>query len=392
MSRPQVRVVVLGYIIRGPVGGLAWHHLQYVDGLARLGYDVRFIEDSDDFPGCYDPSRHVTDCDPSFGISFAADAFSRLGLSDHWSYYDAHLNRWMGAPGGDEFCRSADVVLNISGMNPLREWTERAPVRAFIDTDPLFTQVRNLTAAAPRLRAAGHNVFLSFGENFGKASCKVPDDGFAWIPTRQPIVISRWSDIAPPHSAPYTTVMQWESYPAVTMGGQSWGAKAASFGPFVDLPSEAQVPLEIALGGEDAPREILTRAGWRVTNPLVVADTPLGYQEYIRRSRGEVTVAKHGYVTSNCGWFSERSAAYLASGRPVVTQDTGFAEWLPSGSGVLAFRNRQELLESLVEVERDYDLHRRRARQLAEQFFDSDGVLTRLMSDVARNPPSPAQG
>ncbi len=191
MNGERMRIVVLGYVVRGPIGGLAWHHLQYVDGLNRLGHDVRFVEDSDDFAGCYDPSRHVTDADPSFGLRFAADAFGRLGLTEKWSYFDAHSNRWAGAPSAEEFCRSADMVLNVSGVNPLREWTARPSVRVFVDTDPLFTQVHNLPDEAARSRVAGHNVFFSFGENIGKPSSTVPDDGFPRQPTRQPIVLSR---------------------------------------------------------------------------------------------------------------------------------------------------------------------------------------------------------
>ena len=142
----RLRIVVLGYIVRGPLGGLAWHHLQYVLGLAQLGHDVYFLEDSDDYPSCYDPSRHVFDTDPTYGLRFASSTFERLGLTERWAYHDAHTSQWFG-PCGEritDVCRDAVLALNVSGLNPLRPWLLQVPKRIFIDTDPVFTQIRHL--------------------------------------------------------------------------------------------------------------------------------------------------------------------------------------------------------------------------------------------------------
>jgi hypothetical protein len=387
-----VRITVLGYIVRGPIGGLAWHHLQYVLGLVRLGHDVRFIEDSDDYPGCYDPARHVVDCDPSYGLGFAADAFGRLGLEGIWSYYDAHTHRWLGpdARGAEDFCRSADLLLNLSRSNPLRDWTHDTPIRVLVDTDPAFTQVRHLSDPAAKARALLHNAFFTFGENIPRGTARVPDDGFPWQATRQPVVLEQWRVVPPPAGASYTTIMQWESYRTLEHDGVSYGTKSVSFQPYLNFPDQTTPPLEIALGSPSAPRDILRLNGWSIADPLRVARTPWDYQDYIRRSRGEFSVAKQGYVISNSGWFSERSAAYLASGRPVVTQDTGFSEWLRVAEGLLTFREPQEAAAALSEVERDYTRHSRRARALAEDYFDSDPILTRLIEQAiaqAQNSP-----
>ena len=151
-SIDRLRIVVLGYIVRGPIGGMAWHHLQYVLGLKALGHDVLFIEDSDDYPSCYDPSRHVVDGNPTYGLAFATEAFRRLGLGESWAFYDAHTGAWHGAAASwaTRFCETADLVLNVSGVNPLRPWTAPIERRVFLDTDPLFTQIRHLTDAAKR--------------------------------------------------------------------------------------------------------------------------------------------------------------------------------------------------------------------------------------------------
>ncbi len=383
----RLRIAVLGYIVRGPIGGLAWHHLQYVLGLARLGHDVRFVEDSDDYPACYDPSRHLTDTDPTYGLSFAADAFERFGMGDTWSYHDAHTGRWLGGGGaeGREFCESADIALNLSGMNPMRDWTRDIPVRVLVDTDPVFMQVRHLTNPAARERAKEHNRFFTFAENVERGTALIPDDGFNWKATRQPIVLDLWQVTSPPPDAHFTTVMQWESYPAVEHNGIRYGTKSASFQSYLDLPRRTDVALEVALGGEAAPRDLLRANGWSVADPLSVARTPWDYQRYIANSRGELAVAKQGYVASRSGWFSERSAAFLASGRPVVTQDTGFTDWLPAGCGVVAFENPEETLAALKGIERDYANQSQRARELAEEYFDSSEILSRLIKAATTN-------
>jgi hypothetical protein len=388
MMRERLRIIVLGYIVRGPMGGMAWHHLQYVLGLHRLGHDVYFVEDSDDFPSCYDPSRGVMDIDPSYGLHFASHAFARLGLADRWAYHDVHTGRWLGpcsdrAPG---VFLSADAVLNVSGVNPLRPWLEQVPVRVLIDTDPLFTQVRHLTDAAALERTRQHTAFFTFGENIPRGTSRVPSDGLPWRATRQPIVLDSWPVTPGPVRGHFTTVMQWDSYPAREYEGQRYGMKAESFGPYINLPGSTGETLELALGSPSAPRGWLTDRGWALEDPLSVTRDLWTYQSYIQESKSEFAVAKDGYVRAWSGWFSERSAAYLASGRPVVAQDSGFSEWLPVGEGILAFRDVEEAVEAIREVSNHYTDHCRSARALAEGYFDARDVLVRLLESAATKP------
>jgi hypothetical protein len=386
----RLTVVVLGYIVRGPLGGLAWHHLQYVMGLAVLGHDVYFLEDSDDYPSCCDPSRDTTGVDPSYGLKFIARCFGQVGLGNHWAYHDAHAARWHGPCAGriPEVCRQADLLLNLSGINPLRPWCLEVPARALVDTDPIFTQVRHLQDPSARHRALQHTVFFSFGENFGLPGCSTPDDGLPWRPTRQPVVLDAWPVTPGPAGGKFTTVMQWDSYRGRTHEGRRYGMKSDSFGPYWELPRQAGPHFELAVGSESAPRETLRDAGWAVRDPLEVTRDPWTYQEYLRQSRAEFGVAKHGYVVTRSGWFSERSAAYLASGRPVVVQDTGFSNWLPAGRGVLAFQNPEEALAGIDSVNSDYQAHCRAARALAEEHFDAGKVLPRLLEQTLERPPA----
>jgi hypothetical protein len=360
-----------------------WHYLQYVLGLARMGHDVCFLEDSGDSRWCcYDPSRHLFDKDPTFGLNFAARAFQSAGIADRWGYYDAHTNRWHGplAQSALDFCADALLLLNLSGENQLRSWTRTIPNRAFVDTDPVFTQIRHLTDAARRENAAQHTAFFSFAENISRGAA-IPDDGFRWQPTRQPIVLDVWPVVPAPETGRFTTVMQWESYTPREYQGRRFGLKSDSFMPYLDLPSRVGHLFEIAVGGRTGPR-VLGEHGWIVSDPLEVIPDPLGYQRFLQRSKAEFTVAKHGYVVSRSGWFSERSAAYLASGRPVVAEDTGFREHIPSAAGLLPFSSPDEAAGAVIDVIEHYEHHCRAARALAEAQFDSRQVLQKLLDCV----------
>jgi hypothetical protein len=384
----RLRIIVGGYIVRGPLGGYAWYHLQYVLGLAGLGHDVYFVEDSDDYPSCYDPVRDVMDTDPSYGLAFVDRLFSRADLGARWAYYDAHASRWLGPCSQQivSLCETADLYINVAGVNPLRPWLRRIPGRALIDQDPVFTQIRHLTDPAAREQAAAHTAFFTFGENLCAGRAAVPHDGFPWQPTRQPVVLRAEAVTPGPAGGKFTTVMQWHSYPAREYGGVRYGMKSDSFDPYLDLPARVGRVLELAVGSPKAPRAMLRRNGWTIRDPRGPTHDLGAYRRYIRRSKAEFSVAKHGYVVSRSGWFSERSLAYLAAGRPVLVQDTGFTEWLHAGAGVIAFTAPDEAVAGVEEINRRYEFHCRAAREVAEAYFDARRVLPDLLERSTRAP------
>jgi hypothetical protein len=386
-SSSQLRIIVLGYIVRGPLGGMVWSNLQYLMGLARLGHDVYFVEDSDDYPSCYDPVRDVVDTDASYGLGFAARELERIGLAGRWAYWDAHTSRWLG-PCADrilEVCATADLVLNLCGVNPVRSWLLGIEVRALVDEDPAFTQIRHLTDPAARDRALHHTVFFSFAENLGASGCAIPDDGFPWQTTRQPVVMDALAVTPAPPDGKFTTVMQWQSYPAREHAGVRYGMKSDSFMPYITLPLRAGPIFEVALGGPGAPRDLLRAKGWLVRDSREPTPDVPTYLRYIQQSRAEWSVAKHGYVVSRSGWFSERSVTYLASGRPVLIQDTGFSDWLPTGAGIVAFASPDQAVAGVEAINSRYGFHSRTARAIAEEYFDSRKVLARLIERAMRN-------
>lgn len=388
----KLRVVVMGYVVRGPLGGMAWSDLQYLASLKALGHEVVYVEDSDDYPSCYDPTTNETTADPTYGLAFARDALERVGLADDWSFFDSHSQSWHGplAPAGSSVFSEADVLLNLAGVNPLREWALQIPMRILVDQDPAFTQIKNLTDPARAAFTRDHTSFATFAVNIGDPACSVPDDGIPWRPTRQPVIADRYRATEGPVDGSFTTVMQWESYPAVEFAGSHFGTKSTSFEDYLALPGQTDVRLELALGAPADTRDRLEAAGWSTIDPRGVTRTPATYEDYIRGSKGEFGIAKHGYVSTRSGWFSERSLAYMVNARPVVIQDTGFSRLLPVGAGVLSFTSPEEAREGLRSVEIDYRRHCKMARSVVAEYFEGRKVVQDLLEAATRKPSAPA--
>jgi hypothetical protein len=223
-----------------------------------------------------------------------------------------------------------------------------------------------------------HKLF-TYGENCHLSGCAMPTAGVKWLPTRQPVVLDQWTVSPGDPMAPLTTLINWTAYGATTYQGRIYGQKDMSFEPFIDLPRRAERNMEIALGGPPEVRQRLEAGGWRITDPLAVSRDPWTYQAFIKRSRGEFCVAKHGYVTTRSGWFSDRSASYLAMGRPVVLEDTGFSDWLPCGHGLLAYTDAPGAVRAVHALDEDYPAHCRAARAIAETYFNASVVLGHLL-------------
>lgn len=392
--KSQLRIIVSGLIAQYPVGGVTWDYLQYVLGLLQLGHDVYYIEDSDQWP--YHPVEGGLGKDGAYNAAYLAGVMSRFGLANRWAYRfpggslpngTVFPEAWFGL--SDErrrtVVRSADLLINVS--SGIGDPTRYGEVRrlAYVDTDPVFTQIRAMVEPDFHDHIDAHQVHFSYGERLSEVAdgaAAVPGTGHRWRPMRKPIALSEWHPSAPRREV-FTTVMNWTSYHDVTYCGRSYGQKDEEFVHFFDLPGlVASTALELAVGTgrtRRAPLERLLAHGWQVVDPRHVCPDLDRYRTYIESSKAEWTVAKQGYVLGQVGWFSGRSACYLAAGRPVVVQDTGFASVLPVGEGLLVFRTLEEAAAAIAEVNADYGRHARAARDVAEQCFDATKVLTRLI-------------
>ena len=391
-------IVVGGYLGLVPAAGVTWDYVQYPAGFAALGHDVFYLEDTRLWPVYQPAGSDWGDCSAS--VSHVAAVMAEFGLAGRWAYRDEASGRCFGLTEVQlrEVCRSADVFVNVSCSTFLRDEYRAIPVRVLVDTDPMFTQVQLVsqqmfTPGSPGLRelVEGHTHHFTFGESVGRPECLMPDCGVAWRPTRQPVRLDLWPAAEPVRDragSAYTTLMNWTAGKALEHAGTTWGQKDVELRRLFELPSAVpEIPLAVAVGqtggaGEPFPAAEARAAGWRVLDPEACAPDCAGYREFIAGSLGELSVAKETYVKARTGWFSCRSACYLASGRPVVTQDTGWTAHLPAGRGLLAFDTLATAAEALRSVEEDPVAHARAARELAEEFFDSRHVLTRMLQEA----------
>jgi hypothetical protein len=312
-----------------------------------------------------------------------ASLMERFGLDGHWSLLDESTGNVAGVPLHKvvERTRRSAFLLNVMGYWTEPEILDAAPRRVFLDIDPGFPQMWHALGLADVF--AGHDAFVTIGENIGRPDCAVPTCGLPWITTPQPVVLDQWPAQDGPGRA-VTSVASWRgAYGPVDFEGHRYGLRVHELRRFAALPGRSPLPLELALSidaADGADAERLTSSGWRLVDPLTVASDPWSYRRYVQQSAAEVMIAKNMYVQARSGWFSDRSLCYLASGRPVVAQDTGFSANYPTGLGLLPFTTLDEAADALAAVAAEPAKHGQAARELAEAWFDSDLVLTRLLS------------
>jgi hypothetical protein len=372
------RIIVCGYMVRHPVPGNIFAYLHYVLGLHRLGHEVVYVEESGWSDSCYDPATGASGSDPSSGLARVRALFAVNRLDVLVSYVDRESGAVYGSDWEElrRILTSADLLLNVGGVCWLPEF-RLCRRRAMIDMDPLFTQVGRFGAWL----LDDHHVHFSYGANIGRAGCTIPTAGVDWLPTVPPVVVDLWDGPAASSNGAFTTIANWSAYGAVIHQGERYGQKDEEFLRLLDLPRRSAQPLELVLAGvPDDVTARLCRAGWSIRG----AGEPVGtevpaYRNYIKSSRGEFSVAKHAYVKTRSGWFSDRCVCYLAAGRPVVVQDTGFGDWLPNDRGVLAFSSADEAADQLELANAEYDAHRRAAHEVAVRVFAHDVVLPRLV-------------
>lgn len=373
-------IIAGSYMVRYPLGGnLSWS-LQWLLGLRKLGHQVVFVEKSHYADSCYDPIRKASGDDFSYGLQTTAKLLERFGLTDGWCYVD-HGGGYhgMSRTAIEQLFRSADLFLDLGTQGAWLEEASRSGIRVFVDGEPGFTQIRmeNGTAAKDN-----YDCYFSNGANVGTPGNKVPTVGKTWHSVFNPVVTSLFPVVPPPPGARYSTVMNWQSHQPCHYRGQTFGQKDVEFSRFFDLPRQAPAGMELAVSGTKIPTAEIEAAGWHVRDAQEVTISYDAYLDYIRSCRGEFSVCKNIFVAMETGWFSDRSAAYLASGRPVVLQDTGFSRHLPVGEGLFAVRDVDEATAALAEIEADYTYHSQKAREIACEHLDSEIVLRRFLTDI----------
>lgn len=378
----MAKVVVCGYMIRHPVPGNIYAFLHYVVGLHRLGHEVLYLEESGWPDSCYHPPTGLYGEDPGPGMLAVASALRRSGADGvRVAYVDRASGRSWGLHRQDirAALTACDLLLNVGGVCWLEEFT-LARRRALVDMDPLFTQTGRFGAEAVELSGT----LFSYGTNIGSADCPVPTGGRSWLPTLPPVVIDMWELGPPPADAPFATVANWSAYGSVDHDGVRYGQKDVEFLRLQDLPARVGHPVVLAVAGcGDEPARRMTEGGWALLDARQLIEVD-AYRRFIASSLAELSAAKHGYVAARTGWFSDRSVCYLAAGRPVVVQDTG---WALDAPGVWTFSDPAEAQAAMEQVVATWPQESRAARSTAEALFAHDVVLPRLL-DAAGAAPS----
>ena len=379
------KVIVFGIIFWYPLAGVTYQFLHYLIGLRRLGYDVYYVEDSGRW--VYHAESYEFTPDASDNIAAVAPILKAHGFEGKWAFRGNY-------PGGKcygmteedllELYREADAFLNVTASQELREEHLVCPRRIYVETDPFAVQIKVAQGDQPTIEAlAAHDIHFSFGENLGSPDCGVPVERFTWLPTRQPVALELWENpYEPSATSAYSTITTWHNKGKdLTFQGEVYyWTKDREFLRFIDLPQRRSARFELAVVLDEPTERLLRTHGWNIVHSLPISQDIDRYRNYIQRSRGEFTVAKDQVVRPLTGWFSDRTCCYLAAGRPVITQETGFSKFLPTGKGLFGFRTMEDILAAVDAIESDYAGSCRAAREIAAEYFAAEKVLGSLMA------------
>jgi len=384
-SKPaKGKIIVFGILFWYPLAGVTFQFLHYLIALRQLGYDVYYVEDSARW--IYDPKLNDLSPDPTANLAAVVPTLEAHGFAEKWAFrgkYPEGKTYGMSDTQIDALYRDADAFLNITGAQELRDEHLQVKRRIYVESDPFASQVKVAKGDAGMIRTlAAHDTLFTFGENIGAADCGIPVEQFKWLPTRQPVLLDLWPVAEPKADAPFNTITTWHNKGKnIEWRGDTWyWTKDREFEKFIDLPQRRpSAGFELAAGVSAPVHELLTSNQWRLADSIGVSTSIDGYRDYIRHSRGEFTVARDQYVRPNTGWFSDRTACYLAAGRPVITQETGFSKFYGGDAGLFGFKTMDDVLAAVDAIESNYEKHSFAARAIAEEFFAAEKVVASLM-------------
>ena len=386
VDKSKPRIIVFGILFWYPLAGVTWQFLHFMLGLRKLGYDPCYVEDSARW--IYDPNLRDSSPDAQPNIDAVAPTLKAYGLADRWAFrghYEGGKCYGMTETQLAELYAEADMIINVTGAQDLRQEHLQCPVRVYLETDPVESQIQ-VAQGNPRTIATldQYTHHFTYGENLGCPGCPLPTGRYNWRPTRQPVLLDLWEPLPPVDNAAFNTIATWRNKGKdILYNGETYyWSKDREFLKYINLPRKCPVPFELASDPDAETRTLLEANGWSITDPVHISHNMERYKNYIRQSRGEFTVAKDQNIRLKSGWFSDRSACYLAAGRPVINQETGFSNHLPTGRGLFSFQTMDDILCAVDAIESDYVGHCRAAREIAEEYFAAEKVLKNVMDQI----------
>ncbi len=383
----MAKVVFGSYMIRYPLGGMLSWGLQYLLGLRRLGHDVHLVERAAHPDACFDPVTGRMGDDANAGMKIVDALLGEHGMENAWTFVDVRGETY-GRPDVRETFRSADAFVDCGTHGAWSDEAQLCGTRVLIDGEPGYTQMKWILMRRAAMHVPDYDHYYTNGCLLGDPASPAPLADHEWKPLFNPVSTDLFERPAGDSSGRYTTVMNWQSRGTVPYQGRRYGEKDREFVKFMELPRRVRPEMEIAVAGGRMPEIELRANGWRIRDGHSVTRTVEGYRNYLAGSRGEFSVCKNVYVEMWTGWFSDRSAAYLASGRPVVLQDTGFSERLPCGEGLFAVRDVEEAAAAIETIETDYARHSERAREIAREHLEATKLMGGVLDDIGLGPRS----
>lgn len=376
----MARIIVGSYMVRYPLGGMLSWVLQFLVGFKKLGHDVYFVEKYGYANSCYDPTNESVSDDCTYGVSVLDGLMRAHELGDAWCFVErSGKYHGLSKQNIERIFRDADVFIDMGTHGGWNEESQSTSIKVLIDGEPGFTQIKMATNG---MQLPAYDHYFTTGKNVGTEYSISPTAGIKWKYLYHPVQVDLFPLTLHEKNAPFTTVMNWKSHESIEYNGRTFGQKNVEFQKFVGLPEVVSPRMQVAISGKKLPVEMLRNHGWEVADARLKTLSFESFREYIQQSRGEFSVCKNVFVENQTGWFSDRSAAYLASGRPVVMQDTGFSRHLPCGEGLFAVNNIDEAQEAIEKIERDYHFHANMARTIANEHLSTRVVLHKFLEDL----------
>ncbi len=378
--------IILGsYMVRYPLGGnLSWA-LQYLFGFKELGHDIYFVEKYVHSDSCYDPAKQVLSDDCSYGVKVVSDLLTHYGMENKWCYVEqGEIYHGLSKKEINDVFKRADIYIENGAHGAWdEESTSSSALRIYIDVDPAYTQIRFDYASTHGISIPDYDRYYTNGLNVGKAGNIIPTAGINWAYIFNPVNTGLFNRTTPPIKAPYSTIMNWKSYESIEYKGITYGQKDVEFEKFISLPKLVNVPVEVAVSGLHIAKENeLREKGWSINSAQKVTFSFNSFRKYLSNCKGEFSVCKNMYTATCSGWFSDKSAAYMANGRPVVVQDTGFSKYLPVGEGLFAVADVNEAKNAIEIIESDYDWHCKKAWEIGCEYLDAKKVLRKFLNEL----------
>ncbi len=379
----MAKIIFGSYMFRYPLGGMLSWALQYMLGMKVLGHDVYFVEKAGYDRSCFDVSKGIMTNDCSYGIKVVSQLFKRFGLEEKWCYVDYEGNyHGLSKRKINEVFKGSDIFIDSGTHGSWESEATNSAIRVLIDGEPAYTQIKWANNLANGTSIPKYDRYFTNGKGLGTKGNPAPTLNINWEPIYSPVDTNLFTPTPFIKGSPYSTVMNWQSHPPICYNGKTYGQKDIEFQKFISLPILVEHRIEVAVSGKEIPYDILKKNRWLINDAQKVTLSFDSFCSYLSYCRGEFSVCKNVFVENNTGWFSDKSAAYLASGRPVILQETGFSKHLPTGEGLFAVNNVEEAKEAIIEIESDYRRHSKKAREIVCEFLEAKKVMKEFLNKL----------